>query len=76
MEHDTTESLCPVCLKRIAAKRVADGERVELVKTCPEHGPFRTVIWNGRPSMRQWRRPKTPLLLRPVLRETRAGLPL
>ena len=75
MEGDATESLCPVCLNRIAAKRVARGERVELVKTCPDHGEFKAVIWNGRPGMKEWRRPKTPLLLRPVQRETQRGCP-
>jgi tetraether lipid synthase len=75
MEDIATESLCPVCLNRINAKRVACGQRVELVKTCPEHGEFRAVVWNGQPSMREWRRPKTPLPLRPVLREARRGCP-
>jgi 7,8-dihydro-6-hydroxymethylpterin dimethyltransferase len=75
MERDTTESLCPICLNRIGAERVTRGEQVQLVKTCPDHGEFRAVIWNGRPSMKQWRRPKTPLLLRPILRETQRGCP-
>ena len=75
MEPDTTESLCPVCLNRIGAERVACGEQVQLVKTCPEHGEFRTVIWNGRPSLREWQRPKTPVLLRPVHQETLRGCP-
>ena len=75
MEPDTTESLCPVCLNRIGAERVACGEQVQLVKTCPEHGEFRAVIWNGRPSLREWQRPKTPVLLRPVLQETLRGCP-
>jgi uncharacterized radical SAM superfamily Fe-S cluster-containing enzyme len=75
MELDITESLCPVCLNRIRAERVACGEQVQLVKTCPEHGEFRAVIWNGRPSLREWQRPKTPVLLRPALRETQRGCP-
>jgi uncharacterized radical SAM superfamily Fe-S cluster-containing enzyme len=75
MEHDTTESLCPVCLSRIAAQRVTRGEQVQLVKTCPDHGEFRAVIWKGRPSLREWQRPKTPRLLRPVLKETLRGCP-
>ncbi len=75
MERETTESLCPVCLNRIGAARIACGEQVQLVKTCPEHGEFRAVVWNGRPSMRQWQRPKTPLLLRPVFQETLRGCP-
>jgi uncharacterized radical SAM superfamily Fe-S cluster-containing enzyme len=75
MERDTTESLCPVCLDRIAARRVSCGDRVQLVKNCPAHGEFRTVIWRGRPAMRQWRRPKTPILLHPVQHERLRGCP-
>jgi len=75
MERDTTESLCPVCLNRIRAERVARGEEVQLVKTCPDHGEFRTVTWNGYPSLREWQRPKTPELLRPAHQETLRGCP-
>ncbi len=75
MASDRTESVCPVCLNRIPAERVASGERVDLVKSCPEHGSFRTVIWNGRPALGEWRRPKTPAILRPVFHETRRGCP-
>jgi hypothetical protein len=58
---DETESLCPVCLKRIKATRVLLGDEVFMVKECDDHGPFRTVIWRGEPSMGQWRRPKDPV---------------
>ncbi len=57
---DETESLCPVCLKRIKAQRVSTGGDVVLVKECTEHGSFRTVLWRGEPSMAAWQRPKEP----------------
>lgn len=56
-----TESLCPVCLKRIKATRLNLGNEVFLVKECADHGSFKTVIWRGEPSMAQWRRPKEPV---------------
>ena len=56
-----TESLCPVCLKRIKATRLLRGDDVFLVKECEDHGSFRTVIWRGEPSMAEWRRPKDPV---------------
>ncbi|WP_347710799.1 radical SAM (seleno)protein TrsS [Geotalea sp. SG265] len=56
-----TESVCPVCLKRISATRQREGDEVYLIKECPEHGCFRTVIWRGAPAMSQWRRPKEPV---------------
>jgi uncharacterized radical SAM superfamily Fe-S cluster-containing enzyme len=55
-----TESVCPECLSRIPALRVARGDDVYLRKTCLEHGPFETVIWRGQPSFTAWMRPKIP----------------
>jgi uncharacterized radical SAM superfamily Fe-S cluster-containing enzyme len=49
-----TESVCPVCLQRIAADRIAEDDAVYLRKTCPEHGAFKTVIWRGVASYRLW----------------------
>ncbi len=40
-----TESLCPVCLERIPARKVVDGGKVYLEKICPEHGESKTLIW-------------------------------
>lgn len=75
MAADHTASLCPVCLSRIPAERVASGVRVDLVKTCAEHGTFRTVVWNGLPAFDEWRRPKAPAILHPALPTTQRGCP-
>jgi uncharacterized radical SAM superfamily Fe-S cluster-containing enzyme len=56
-----TESLCPHCLTRIPAERRLEGEDVILVKSCPEHGEFRTPVWRGNPSLSGWSRPKKPV---------------
>ncbi len=55
-----TESVCPECLARIPATRVARGDDVVLKKTCPEHGDFSAVIWRGLPAYAAWVRPKIP----------------
>jgi hypothetical protein len=55
-----TGSVCPHCLRRLPAVRVAYGDDVYLRKTCPEHGEFRTVIWRGLPAFESWVKPKTP----------------
>jgi uncharacterized radical SAM superfamily Fe-S cluster-containing enzyme len=60
-QPDETESLCPVCLRRIKATRLLRDDEVFLVKECGDHGSFRTVIWRGEPSMAEWRRPKDPV---------------
>lgn len=56
----TTESVCPECLARIPAERVARGEDVYLRKNCPQHGEFSVVIWRGLPAFESWVRPKLP----------------
>ena len=56
-----TESLCPVCLKRIKATRILHRDDVYMVKECEDHGSFRTVIWRGNPPMDEWQRPKDPV---------------
>lgn len=55
-----TESICPVCLKKISAKRVQYDKKVYLEKHCNEHGNFKTLIWDGEPSMESWFRNKIP----------------
>lgn len=56
-----TESLCPHCLIRIPAERRTEGDDTFLVKSCPEHGEFRTPVWRGKPYLSDWSRPKKPL---------------
>jgi uncharacterized radical SAM superfamily Fe-S cluster-containing enzyme len=56
-----TESLCPICLKRVKATRLLQGDEVFLVKECEDHGSFRTAIWRGEPSMAEWQRSKEPV---------------
>ncbi|MDR1241168.1 MAG: radical SAM protein [Deltaproteobacteria bacterium] len=51
---NSTESICPECLQRIPARNVKRGDSVYLVKECPEHGPFSTVIWRGEPDYEAW----------------------
>lgn len=55
-----TESVCPICLKKISAKRLNRGDEIFLVKECKDHGTFDTIIWRGKPSMDDWQRPKEP----------------
>jgi len=50
----STESVCPVCLQRIAAERIAEDDAVFLRKSCPEHGDFKTVLWRGLSTYKSW----------------------
>ncbi|HBD85842.1 MAG TPA: radical SAM protein [Clostridiales bacterium] len=43
-----TQSVCPVCLKVIEASRAVGGDgNIYFLKTCPDHGDFSTLIWEG-----------------------------
>lgn len=55
-----TQSVCPVCLRRIPAVRVAYGTEVYLEKTCPDHGFSQTILWRGAPPYESWNREKNP----------------
>jgi tetraether lipid synthase len=69
-DRTRTESLCPVCLTRLPARRISEGDTMLLVKSCAQHGEFRTPVWRGTPAFDQWQRPKTavrpPVLFAPV----------
>lgn len=48
-----TQSLCPVCLRRLDAVYALaqdDPSCVELRKTCPDHGQFSVPVWRTLPS--------------------------
>jgi uncharacterized radical SAM superfamily Fe-S cluster-containing enzyme len=57
---EPTESLCPVCLRRLPARREIVGEDGFIVRECPEHGEFRVRFWHGPPGLADWSRPKLP----------------
>jgi uncharacterized radical SAM superfamily Fe-S cluster-containing enzyme len=50
----STESLCPVCLRKVQAALLTRDETVVLEGRCPEHGEWRTPIWCGPPSYQSW----------------------
>lgn len=70
-----TSSVCPICLKRIRAERIAYGDEVYLEKTCPQHGFFRTILWRGKPDYASWMREKIPNPPVHPLTETSQGCP-
>ncbi len=54
MNGRRTASVCPVCLRRVPAKRVRRGGAWVLEKTCPEHGDFSAVVWRGSEDIDSW----------------------
>ncbi|TEB08092.1 Cyclic pyranopterin monophosphate synthase [Pelotomaculum schinkii] len=72
-----TESLCPVCLKRIPARHVLVDEDIYMQKTCEKHGDFSTIIWRGQsePYYTSWKKNKWPVHLQRCLTEVEKGCP-
>ena len=58
----STRSVCPVCLRNLPAAlcRKDDG-RVFLEKTCPEHGAFRALVWQGKTDFASWLLSEPPM---------------
>lgn len=69
-------SVCPVCLTPIPAAHESRGDDVYLVKECPEHGVFRTVVWRGAPDFEAWSRPKVPSSPKTPFTRVERGCPL
>ncbi len=49
-----TTALCPECRRTLPARRVSRRGKVFLERTCPDHGAFSTLIWNGGPDYEAW----------------------
>lgn len=69
---EQTKSVCPVCLTTVdACKTIGADGFIYLEKSCPRHGSFRTLIWEGDlDSYRAWDRVPagkiTPVNARPA----------
>ena len=70
-----TESVCPVCFAKIPAVREARGNDVYLVKNCPEHGEFHTIIWRSGPEFRGWKKQTCAVRTNSCQTETKSGCP-
>ena len=57
-----TESVCPVCLKKIpAVLKKSENDVIRQEKTCQEHGMFEIPVWNGRFDYAEWISREMPL---------------
>ncbi|WP_031513702.1 radical SAM (seleno)protein TrsS [Desulfofalx alkaliphila] len=73
-----TASVCPLCLKKIPARREMHGNSVFLVKECQEHGTFKTILWRNSPTSpdyQNWARPKIPSQPPVSFTEVKRGCP-
>ena len=43
---DSTESVCPVCFKKISASIIEKNGKVIIQKVCSSHGSFESLYWD------------------------------
>lgn len=55
---ERTQSLCPDCLKKINAIIWTKNNQTWMEKSCPEHGRFRALLWQGSMPLEKWVRNK------------------
>ena len=79
MNHDNviskTQSLCPICLKRIDAKIFSEGKNSYMKKHCPSHGDFLIAVWKGGIPMENWVRKKERAHIENAIATTERGCP-
>ncbi|URN83209.1 radical SAM (seleno)protein TrsS [Acetobacterium wieringae] len=71
----TTESLCPVCLKKINALIWSENAETWMEKSCPEHGRFKALLWRGSIPMAKWVRNKIPATIKKPNTAVEKGCP-
>ncbi|PKM49279.1 MAG: radical SAM protein [Firmicutes bacterium HGW-Firmicutes-7] len=54
----STISLCPICMKKLDADIIVEDNQAFMIKSCSEHGDFKTVIWKGSIPIESWIRKK------------------
>jgi uncharacterized radical SAM superfamily Fe-S cluster-containing enzyme len=70
-----TESLCPVCTKKLDATIVSEGQNIYMIKTCSEHGAFKTKLWEKSIPIESWLRKKEKATIKQPITEVDKGCP-
>jgi len=71
----TVDSLCPICLRLLQAFLVQEEDQTVMLKTCPEHGAFETVVWRSKTPMHEWIRTKERAYIKSPLTHVEKGCP-
>lgn len=58
---ETTESICPDCLKeekmnKVAAEIIEEDDKIKIKKDCEDHGTFKSVLFSNPNDYRKWKR--------------------
>jgi hypothetical protein len=69
------DSLCPICLRKLDAHMQDEDTTIYMYKECPEHGIFKTVVWRGKTSIREWIRTKERAYIKNPITDVAQGCP-
>lgn len=70
-----TQSLCPKCFRLLDAVILQEEEKALMLKTCPVHGSFETVVWRGSRPIQAWMRTKERAYLKAPITPIDKGCP-
>ena len=56
-----TNIVFPICLKQVPAFLEEEENDVFMRKSCPDHGEFSCLVWEGKPSLDTWTSGRFPL---------------
>ncbi len=77
MQVGVTESVCPECLQVIPARKIVRDGGIFLEKTCPDHGTYSVLIWEGtEESYGAWGESLQPADQIPAAKPSEKGCPL
>jgi uncharacterized radical SAM superfamily Fe-S cluster-containing enzyme len=65
-EIKSTEALCPLCLKSLPATIEDIDNKVWMIRECPEHGLFETLIWHDAEHYRKFTAMAAPPVASPT----------
>ena len=68
-------SICPICNRKVPVERYAENGGIYDVKICPEHGKFKSIIWQGEPAYEEWISPGSNTKPFRANTQTEAGCP-
>ncbi len=70
-----TQSLCPICLKKINAIIWNENNETYMEKSCPDHGRFKALLWRGSILRENWVRDKIPTTIKNPNTMVKKGCP-
>lgn len=63
------------CITEMNQHQAEQGQNIYMIKKCPEHGEFRTLVWKGSTRIESWIRNKIPAQIKHPITSVEKGCP-